>query len=250
MPNVSVSQNRSDAGCRILHRDCQLLVRNASDGGLSLECGAASHRLSLLREPNAAVLASVSWSSAMFRTPFATLAPFRTVLFAAGAGMALTAPPSALAEDPINIRINTCTTLNCGSDIITGRFNAQGTQSNPWVGLFWLEAGSSYCARLQIDKQSLNTEMSVVSPNGSVYTSDNGGGTCSFCPRVVISPVSLRGAYTVVINQYLGSAVEGGFRLRASQYALGNPNCSSPTPPLPPRLSIAEKAKIGKAKGN
>lgn len=186
----------------------------------------------------------------MFRTPFATPAPFRTVLFAAGAIMALAAPSSARADDPINIRINTCTTLNCGSEIIVGRFNAQGTASNPWVGLLWLEAGSSYCARLQIDKQSLNTEMSVVGPDGRVYTSDNGGGTCSFCPRVVISPVGLRGAYTVVINQYSGAAVEGGFRLRASQYNLGNPNCSSPTPPLLPQLSIAETVKIRKAKSN
>lgn len=188
----------------------------------------------------------------MFRTPFATLAPFRIVLLAASAIVALTAPPSALAEDPINIRINTCTTLNCGSEVITGRFNAQGTASNPWVGLLWLEAGSSYCARLQIDKQSFNTEMSVVGPNGSVYTSDNFVGPCpsGTCPRVVINPVGLRGAYTVVINQNSGAAVEGGFRLRASQYNLGNPNCNSPTTASLPALSAAEAAKIRKAKGN
>ncbi len=188
----------------------------------------------------------------MFRISFAPSAPSRTMLFVAGTIVALAAPSSALADDPINIRINTCTTLNCGSEIIVGRFNAQGTASNPWVGLLWLEAGSSYCARLQIDKQSLNTEMSVVSPNGSVYTSDNYVGTCpsGTCPRVVINPVSLRGAYTVVINQYLGVGVEGGFRLRVSQYNLGNPNCGNPTTASLPALSAAEAAKIRKAKGN
>ncbi|MGQ0484926.1 MAG: hypothetical protein ACT4SY_06200 [Hyphomicrobiales bacterium] len=187
----------------------------------------------------------------MFRTPLATLAPFRIVLLAAGAVTALTAPPSALAQDAVNMGVNTCTTLNCGSKIIDARINAQATAANPWVGLFWAAAGSSYCTRLQIDQQTLDTEMSVVAPDGRVYTSDDGGGTvCSTCPRVVISPVSLRGVYTVVINQFFGAAVEGRFRLRVSQYNLGNPHCNNPTPPLLPKLSNAEAAKIRKAKGN
>lgn len=186
----------------------------------------------------------------MFRTPSVPPPPFRTVLIAAGAVMALAAPPSALADDAVSMGVNTCTTLNCGSKVIEGRINAQATVSNPWVGQFWAAAGSSYCARFQIDRQTLDTEMSVIGPDGQVYTSDNYGQACSKCPRVVISPVSLRGVYTVVINHVFGAAVEGSFRLRVSQYNLSNTHCNNPTPALLPKLSTAETAKIRKAKGN
>lgn len=178
----------------------------------------------------------------------APLSSIRTMIFAASALLAW--PASSAWADPVLMPVNTCTTLNCGSKVIEARINSQGADANPWVGQFWTEAGDTHCARLEITKHSRNTAMSVISPDGRVYTSDDGGGTCGICPRVVIRPAGLRGVYTVVVNQFAGAAVEATFSLNVSQYNLSNPNCSSPTPALAPKLSVAESEKFRKAKKN
>ena len=126
----------------------------------------------------------------------------------------------------------TCTTLNCGSLNLPGRINGHPTSpaiANPWVGQIGALAGG--CMRFHVITQAHDLAMSVVAPNGQVFTNDSGGvAACPACPRVVVAN-SQNGYYTVVISQRSGVAVEANFLLRAGFYSSGNaPNCSSPTP--------------------
>lgn len=174
-------------------------------------------------------------------------ASFPTLLLAAGMATAFYATPVAWAEDPIALVLKTCTAQNCESAQIVGRINANATSSNPWVGQFWAYSTSSVCLRFHVDSQVANTEMSVVAPGGAVHTSDNAGGPCPTCPKVVIGPLIPRGVYTVVLNSADGTAKEAGFRIRAALYPQGNPNCAGPTPGSSPLLTTAEKLKERKA---
>ncbi len=172
---------------------------------------------------------------------------FRTMIVAAAVAITLYASPAAQAENGgIVLQLKLCTAINCGATAIQGRFNPNGTQSNPWVGQYWASASQPFCLRLQVTNQNKDTEMSVVAPYGAVFTSDNGGGSCSTCPRVVISPAFSNGIYTAVVNNANGAAAEGGFFLSGAIYPTANPNCASPTVGLSP-MTAAERIKMRKA---
>ena len=173
------------------------------------------------------------------------LALFRTLI--AAAAVALHAAPAAMAEESgAVLQLRLCTTINCGATVIQGRLNPNNAQSNPWVGQYWASANQTYCLRLQVTQQNKDTELTVVAPAGTVYTSDNSGGSCATCPRVVISPANAGGVYTAVVNNANGAGAEGGFFISGAIYPTGNPNCASPTPGLSP-MTPAERIKMKKA---
>ena len=158
------------------------------------------------------------------------------------------APAPASALDGQLLTLNTCTTLNCKAVEVTGRVNGFGGKSNPWVGSF-AASPLAKCLRLHIVGESADLEMSVVAPDGSIFTNDDPGGTCPNCPRVVINPISVQGYYTVVINFFSGQPVEAGFRLLVGQYKQAtNPNCAGPTPPLFDAATERKAAKLEAAR--
>jgi hypothetical protein len=164
---------------------------------------------------------------------------------------ALLFPQPALAEDPISLGQFNCTTANCEGLLIQGRTNSNGAISNPWVAQVWAASGGNFCARLRVVKQSANLEMSVVGPDGTIYTANNNGGAaCPACPRVVIKPVALRGVYTVVINTADGAPAEATFQLQMGQYPIANVNCNNNTQPSRQAASRAEAAKYSKLQKN
>jgi len=155
---------------------------------------------------------------------------FRYITLAFAALMLAT---PASAQDGVVLPLQTCTTANCSPVNIPARLNGNGTSSETWVMTFLATtAAADTCLRFAVINASVNLEMSVVTPDGRVFTNDNvGSGTCTHCPRVVISSIGDKGYFTVVINHRLGQSMEGGFALRAGQYkSLSNPNCASPTP--------------------
>ncbi len=137
--------------------------------------------------------------------------------------------------DPLLLLIQSCTTLNCGSLLLSGRTNPHETTIPAAWSVGWVAqvaanfTFSASCLRLHVVTQTADLAMSVVAPNGVVFTNDAGGvAACPACPRVVVA--SLRpGVYTVVLNNRTGAAIEAAFSLRAGRYNFGNPNCANPT---------------------
>lgn len=135
------------------------------------------------------------------------------------------------AADPLVPARQTCTTLNCGTLALPARINAHPASpalANTWVGQFAGQTAS--CFRFHVTTETRNLAMTVVAPNGVVFTNDDGGvPACRGCPRVVIATV-LNGYYTVTISNRDGAAAETFFGLRVGLYNSGNsPNCASPT---------------------
>jgi hypothetical protein len=127
--------------------------------------------------------------------------------------------------------VSTCQGLNCSSIVLGGTLFAVGSGSaGQWVQEVF--AGAGQCVRLQVLNSGIDLAMTVVAPNGAIYENDQGGGSCFNCPTVKIGSAPKTGWYSVNIAQYLGNPAEGSFTLAYGVYPRGNPNCSSPTPPL------------------
>ncbi|MCI0466085.1 MAG: hypothetical protein L0Y57_03625 [Beijerinckiaceae bacterium] len=137
--------------------------------------------------------------------------------------------------DPLVLVPDTCTTINCDSLLLRGRINPHETTFPSASGAGWvaqLTGISGNCLRLHVTNESADLAMSVVAPDGVVFTNDNGGvAACHACPRVVVA-ASKTGVYTLVVNNPAGSggaADHETFVVRAGLYNAGNPNCAPPT---------------------
>jgi hypothetical protein len=136
----------------------------------------------------------------------------------------------AQSLDTVGSTAQKCTTLNCKSLQQTGQLNGYGGNTNPWVELLAKSPGGTDCLRVDVTQQSTDLAMSVVGPDGTVYTDDDGG-SCSLCPRVVVPKTAIGGIYTVVIGRFDGSAIESSFTVNSGKYKpASNPNCANPTP--------------------
>ncbi len=149
-------------------------------------------------------------------------------------GLALTARP-VWATPLFDPSVNTCTTLNCGSVRLDGTVTGErnGVNAVPWV--VELYAQPRECVRIAITAESQDLETVVVAPNGAVFRNDDGFvAPCTVCPVVKIGNAPNFGWYTVSVSQFNGAPVETNFTMFYGRYSSGNPNCSSPTPPLSP----------------
>ncbi|MCI0467048.1 MAG: hypothetical protein L0Y57_08595, partial [Beijerinckiaceae bacterium] len=120
---------------------------------------------------------------------------------------------------------------NCSATSIAGFVGSFGASVQPWVGKFLAVAGN--CLRLQMSflrVPAANLEMTVIGPNPLDRFRNVGGGSCTGCSLVKISPAPTTGFYTVVISSNTGAAVNTDFHLLFGHYGPGNVNCSSPTP--------------------
>jgi hypothetical protein len=133
--------------------------------------------------------------------------------------------------------LNTCTTLDCNATTIPGFVNGWTAGGNlntgPWVGQVF--AAANECLRLRVTAQgSLNTEMVVIAASGNFYRNDNSGiAPCANCPLIKFRTGSVGGWHTVQISQASGTSASGAFKLSYGRYNNANPNCASPTPPVP-----------------
>ena len=135
--------------------------------------------------------------------------------------------------DTLEPPTRTCTTANCQALILNGRVNSQnsfdGILTNAWVQQFVGSLGR--CLRFDVTAESKNLAMTVVAPEGRVYTNLNKGNTaCSQCPRVIVAN-SGRGVYTAVIASQGGIPRDVTFTLRVAAYNSGNANCTPATAP-------------------
>ncbi len=161
----------------------------------------------------------------MIRILFIT--PLASAAFAILA-LATLSPASAELLSPSR---STCTSLNCGTLNLPGRVNSHPAQpaiANHWVLQF--EGKGNSCLRFHVTAESADLSMSVVGPDGAVFSNGNSGlASCSACPLVVVKS-AMQGFYTVVVGAAAGVAKEATFTLRAGLYnAANSPNCSKPT---------------------
>jgi hypothetical protein len=150
----------------------------------------------------------------------------------ASAAICLT-PFSAFAgSDLFDDTFSTCTGINCSSLRLPGSILNYG----PFAGTFDIKLYASFGECMRLDVISANggqdLEITVTSPNGTVYRNDDGGGGGVFNnPLVKIGSTPSRGWYTVHIAQYAGASINADFTLLYGRYNAGNPNCAAPTAP-------------------
>jgi hypothetical protein len=152
----------------------------------------------------------------------------------AGLGVGFGGPATA-ATEIIDSEFQTCTEINCSQTSIAGVVDRAGNRTVPWTAKFL--AVKDACLRLEMTfiREAVNLEMTVVAPNPNFrYRDDQGGTACPHCALVKISPAPQTGYYTVVVSSANGAPVATDFHLQFGQYAPGNPNCTNPTPKLPP----------------
>ena len=145
----------------------------------------------------------------------------------------------ALALDASAAELKTpqrsCTAADCGATVLFGRLNKSdrccgfANLSMPWV--VQLYANKSECLRLHITQKSGNVELVAIAP-GTQRAWRNGA---SAGPLLKIrSNANEEGWFLVEVNQSAGLAGNSEFTLKYSRYAAGNPNCATPSSPLPP----------------
>jgi hypothetical protein len=142
--------------------------------------------------------------------------------------------PAAAGEFRAPLR--TCTGLDCQATIIPGFINgwSAGGHLNvgPWVAQVF--AANHECLRLRVLSHGVDTELVVVAASGKAYRNNDAGvGTCPDCPLVAFRTGRLGGWHTVHVSQAAGNVVSASFTLAYGRYDADNPNCGTPTRPLP-----------------
>jgi hypothetical protein len=144
-------------------------------------------------------------------------------------GPALASGQSSIFDDTVS----TCTTLNCSSLRIPGTVHAFGPSADAFtINAF---AGAGQCVRFDLispPHPAPDMELVVVAPDGTVFRNDDRNGALDRRPVVKIASAPNNGWYTVHIAQFAGAATETNFVLLYGRYPAGNPNCTTPTPPL------------------
>lgn len=142
----------------------------------------------------------------------------------AKAGATLWVPPSA------------CTGINCASNVLNANITSSSSLNGIEPFVVQLMGAPLDCIRLDLVSQTTDLELTVISPNGTVWRNDNraAGDTR---PLIVIPAGNIAGWYTVQISRFDGvPPVPGGHfggTLQYGRYNPGaNPNCANPTPPV------------------
>jgi hypothetical protein len=95
-------------------------------------------------------------------------------------------------------------------------------------------ASKNECLRLRVTEQSVDTEMVVISAKGNAYRNNNSNiAPCPTCPLLSIRTGNVGGWHTVQVSQKGGMPVSASFTLSYGRYDDPNPNCASPSRPLP-----------------
>jgi len=118
--------------------------------------------------------------------------------------------------------------IDGGSIELAGTIHDPALNARPWVGQLY--AGIGECLRLEITTTSFDSEITVLSPNGTVYRDDDGNGALRPLVKIANAPAS--GWYTVQVAQFNGFPVNQPFHMLYGRYLHGNINCAGETLPM------------------
>jgi hypothetical protein len=138
-------------------------------------------------------------------------------------------PMTALAGSLMFDPFNTCTSVNCSSQIINGTYHADAAGDvDPFILQVYSQGNE--CVRLDVVAEDFNLEMVLVSPTGKIWR--NNDRNASNLRPLIKAITDVSGWYTLQVSQFNGAAVISDFTLRYGRYDINNPNCFSETPPL------------------
>ena len=153
---------------------------------------------------------------------------------AALAALVVASGAAASASEINDPTVGSCTTNNCSSIEVIGQVFRSTVNGVVRAKPFVVQAfgGPNECLRFETNYQAQDLELTVVTPDGTVYRDDDGSSLCAVCSLVkLVTPPTQRGWYTVHVSHYGGAPVDAEFRLFYGRYTAANPNCSNSTAP-------------------
>ncbi len=103
------------------------------------------------------------------------------------------------------------------------------------------------CVRLEVVFQSVDMEMTLISPVGTIWQNDDGGEGTQPLLQVI---TNVRGWYPLVISQFAGEAVGSDFDVLYGRFPATSEQCISPTPPRGVASADAKGASTTRATGD
>lgn len=150
-------------------------------------------------------------------------------------GMGLMAAAPAQAGATLWVPPSACTGINCASNVLNSNITSSSSLNGMEPFVVQLMGAPGDCTRLDLVSQNTDLELTVISPNGTVWRNDDRTAG-DLRPLIVIPAGNVAGWYTVQISRYNGVAPTPGAHydgmLQYGRYnGAGNPNCANPTPP-------------------
>ncbi len=138
-------------------------------------------------------------------------------------------PMTALAGSLMFDTLNTCTSTNCSSQSLHGTYHSDAAgDRDPFI--LQIYSFGDECVRLDVTAEDYDLEMVLISPTGRIWRNDE---RSPGVHRPLIKAITdINGWYTLQVSHFAGADVIADFTLRYGRYDLGNPNCSSVTPPV------------------
>lgn len=140
---------------------------------------------------------------------------------------------TAYAGSTIWVPPSSCTGINCASNTINTNVTTSSSLNGIEPFVMQVMSTTQFCTRLDVLSQNTDMEITVISPDGTVFRNDDRPGDLR--PLVVIPAGQTTGWYTVQISRYNGVAPTPGAHYDAAlsygRYSGStNPNCANPTP--------------------
>jgi hypothetical protein len=148
----------------------------------------------------------------------------------------LLAPTVSFAQNIFDDTRSTATGTNVSTLRIPGTVLSGGPSAGNWTLNVFAQPGD--CVRLDVASQGGDLLMVVRAPDGTVFRNDDRPGDLR--PLVKINSAPNNGWYSVSLARFAGVAADNNFVLLYGRYNGGNPNCSSPTPPLSPTRAVSK----------
>jgi len=138
-------------------------------------------------------------------------------------------PVTARAGSLLYDLLNTCTTINCSSQVLNGTYHSDALgDRDPFI--LQIYSFGAECVRLDVTAQTHDLEMVLISPTGRIWRNDDRSLTNL---RPLIKAITdINGWYTLQVSHFAGADVVADFTVRYGRYDSDNPNCSSATIPL------------------
>ena len=136
--------------------------------------------------------------------------------------VALISTSLARAGSIVEAFASSCTGINCAGLTIRGVHQ----RTEPF--LLQVFASEGECLRLDVDGQSDDTAMLLITPsvNFAALSDDRDFDGEDFRPLIAVDPVPWTGWYTVVVSYFDLDNRRVKFNLKYGRYPSGNPNCA------------------------
>ncbi|ETW98331.1 MAG: hypothetical protein ETSY1_19105 [Candidatus Entotheonella factor] len=129
--------------------------------------------------------------------------------------------------------------------IISGSYETNvNNNTDPFV--IQIFSSGDECVRLEVIRQGADFEMTLISPNGTIWQNDDGGVDTQPLIKAI---TNVRGWYPLVISQFAGAVANADFDLQYGRFIATSTQCTDPTAPST-ALTNGAKTSDGAAGGS